>query len=230
MSGDPNTPYIPFSTGEWVRDRNNPGQPSQYMGNWRQAGPHIMIQIQYPDGAISYRPLACMERMSPNSTGTIEERFREGLFGKICDLQRLITFEKLKGTLHEVIYSMEAAQIDFYPYQFKPVLKFINSPTERLIIADEVGLGKTIESALIWLELQARRQTQRLLVICPKMLADKWRDELRSKFILNARIVDFIELKQEIDELKKVGPTNAFILNPDYAIENHGGKETGILN
>jgi len=43
---------------------------------------------------------------------------------------------------------MEAAQIDFYPYQFKPVLKFINSPTQRLIIADEVGLGKTIESAL----------------------------------------------------------------------------------
>jgi hypothetical protein len=48
------------------------------------------------------------------------------------------------------------------PTSLRPVLKFINSPTERLIIADEVGLGKTIESALIWIELQARRQASKI--------------------------------------------------------------------
>jgi len=147
---------------------------------------------------------------------TIEDRLKEGRFGKIRDLRRLITYEKLKGVLHEVIYSMEAAQIDFYPYQFKPVLKFINSPTERLIIADEVGLGKTIEAALIWIELQARRQAKRLLVVCPKILAEKWRDELRNKFLIDARIIDFTDLQQEIRYLKSEGPGHSFALIGTY--------------
>ncbi len=107
--------------------------------------------------------------------------------------------------------------VHFYPYQFKPVLKFISSPTERLIIADEVGLGKTIESALTWMELQARRQAQRLLVVCPKILAEKWREELRSKFILDARVVDFRELEQEIQELKTAGPGHAFVMIATYS-------------
>jgi len=175
-----------------------------------------MVQLSYPGGGTSFRPLACLEGMRKNGYGTIEERLREGHFGKIRDLQRLITYEKLKGTLHEVIYSMEAAQIDFYPYQFKPVLKFINSPTERLVIADEVGLGKTIESALIWMELQARRQAERLLVVCPKTLAEKWREELRSKFLLDARIVGFPDIAREIRDLKKMGPGQPFVLIATY--------------
>ena len=197
MGSQLNTAEIPFSKGDWVIDKNNPSQPGQYTGSWSKAGPHIMVKLSYPGGGTSSRPLAFLEPMLHGNTETIEDRFRSGRFGKLRDLQRLITFEKLKGTLHEVIYSMEAAQIDFYPYQFKPVLKFINSPTERLIIADEVGLGKTIESALIWMELQARRQAKRLLVVCPNILAEKWRDELRNKFLFDARVVKFAELDQE---------------------------------
>lgn len=161
---------VPFAPGDWVIDKNNPGNPGQYTGNCSQAGPHIMAQLIYPGGSTKKRPLACLEPMQSTAMN-IEGRLAVGHFGTLRDLQRLITYEKLKGVLHEVIYSMEAAQIDFYPYQYKPVLKFINSPTERLIIADEVGLGKTIESALIWIELQARRQAKRLLVVCPKILA-----------------------------------------------------------
>jgi superfamily II DNA or RNA helicase len=212
---DPNDD-IAFSPGDWLIDRNNPAQPGQYTGSWRRAGPHIMVQLSYPGGGMSFRPLVCLEMIRKNTLGTMEDRLREGLFGKVRDLQRLITYEKLKGTLHEVIYSMEAAQIDFYPYQFKPVLKFINSPTERLIIADEVGLGKTIESALIWMELQARRQAERLLVVCPKTLAEKWREELRTKFLLDARVVGFSELEREIRELKSLGPGQPFVLIATY--------------
>ena len=175
-----------------------------------------MVQLSYPGGGVSSRPLACLEAMPTAAHGTIYERLHKGHFGRVRDLQRLITYEKLKGTLHEVIYSMEAAQIDFYPYQFKPVLKFINSPTERLIIADEVGLGKTIESALIWMELQARRQAQRLLVVCPNTLAVKWREELRGKFLLDARIVGFSDLEREIADLKRMGPGQPFILISTY--------------
>ena len=120
---------VPFSPGTWVIDRNNPGQPGQYTGNCRKAGPHIMVQLSYPGGSTSWRPLACLEAMPQSGSNSIEERLRAGHFGLVRDLKRLVTYEKLKGALHEVIYSMEAAQIDFYPYQFKPVLKFINSPT-----------------------------------------------------------------------------------------------------
>lgn len=207
---------VPFSPGDWIIDKKNPGQPGQYTGKWRKSGPQIIVQLSYPAGSVSFRPLSCLEPMTKAHGDSVNERLKAGRFGKVRDLQRLITYEKLKGTLHEVIYSMEAAQIDFYPYQFKPVLKFISSPTERLIIADEVGLGKTIESALIWMEMQARRQAQRLLVICPKILAEKWREELRGKFIFDARIVEFAELEQEIEELKKVGPSHSFVLIGTY--------------
>jgi SNF2 family DNA or RNA helicase len=221
---------FPFSPGDWIIDKNNPAQPGQYTGNWRKAGPHIMIQLAFPGGSSSYRPLSCLEAMQKTFSDTIEDRLRAGHFGKMRDLQRLITYEKLKGVLHEVIYSMEAAQIDFYPYQFKPVLKFINSPTERLIIADEVGLGKTIESALIWIELQARRQAKRLLVVCPKILAEKWRDELRIKFLLDARIVDFSDLQQEINFLKTEGPGHSFALIATYTGLRPPKSELRFLN
>jgi len=207
---------IPFEKGDWVVDLNNPGQPGQYTGEHRQAGPHIMVQLSFPTGECCFRPLTYLEKMPEQGFKSVKERITAGHFGNIRDLKRLITYEKLKGTLHAIIYSMDAAQIDFYPYQFKPVLKFINSPTERLIIADEVGLGKTIEAALIWIELQARKQAKRLLVICPKILGEKWRDELRSKFVLDARIVDFSDLKYEIQELKKTGPSHPFILIATY--------------
>lgn len=224
------TVHIPFTKGDWVIDLYNPGQPGQYTGEYRLSGPHVMIKLSYPDGSISFRPLASLEKMYENDLKTIEDKIKAGRFGKIRDLQRLITFEKLKGTLHTIIYSMDAAQIDFYPYQFKPVLKFINSPTERLIIADEVGLGKTIESALIWIELQARKQAQRLLVVCPKMLTEKWRDELRTKFLLDARIVDFYDLKTEIEELLRTGPNHSFVLVASYTGLRPPRAELELLN
>jgi len=220
---------IPFLKGDWVIDLNNPSQPGQYTGAYHPAGPHVMIQLSYPTGETCYRPLIYLEKMPEQGFKSIEDRISAGHFGNIRDLKRLITYEKLKGTLHAIIYSMEAAQIDFYPYQFKPVLKFINSPTERLIIADEVGLGKTIEAALIWIELQARKQAQRLLVICPKILGEKWQDELRSKFVLDARIADFNDLKFEIQELKKVGPGYPFVLIATYTGLRPSRAELNLL-
>ena len=82
---------IPFSPGDWVIDRNNPGQPGQYTGNWRKAGPHIMVQLSFPGGSSSYRPLSCLEAMQKSFTEKIEDRLRAGHFGKLRDLQRLIT-------------------------------------------------------------------------------------------------------------------------------------------
>ena len=79
------------------------------------------------------------------------------------------------------LYSLNAARIDFIPYQFRPVLKFIRSDRPRLLIADGVGVGKTIEAGLILRELQARREIQSVLIICPRPLVTegKWEKEMR---------------------------------------------------
>ncbi len=200
--------------GDWLRDLANPGRPGQFTSRTSKAGPLTLIELFYSDGSTAFRPLNMLELMPKSET--IESRLMKGHFGSTGDLKRVITYEKLKGSLHEVIYSMEAAQIDFYPYQFKPVMKIISAPTERLILADEVGLGKTIESALIWLELQARKQARRLLVVCPKTLAEKWRDELRHKFLIDARMVDFYGLRDEMKVLREQGQSHAFSLIGTY--------------
>jgi len=208
--------HIPFMPGDILLDSARPGRPGRYTGEHSKFGNHLMLKIQYADGEVTHRPLDELELQSARSVETIESRIENGRFGQAQDLRRLVTFEKLKGTLHDVIYSMEAAQIDFYPYQFKPVMKFIASPTQRMLLADEVGLGKTIESALIWLELQARRQAKRLLVICPNILADKWRRELREKFQLDAQVVNFQGLETAIADLVDEGPGYPFVLIGTY--------------
>ena len=79
------------------------------------------------------------------------------------------------------LYSLHAARIDPIPYQFRPVLKLIQSDRPRLLIADSVGVGKTIEAGLILRELQARRDLRRVLIVCPRPLVteEKWRLEMK---------------------------------------------------
>lgn len=79
------------------------------------------------------------------------------------------------------LYSLNAARIDFIPYQFRPVLKFIRSDRPRLLIADGVGVGKTIEAGLILRELQARRDVRSVLIVCPRPLVTerKWMNEMK---------------------------------------------------
>ena len=79
------------------------------------------------------------------------------------------------------LYSLNTAGIDFIPYQYRPVLKFIRSDRPRLLIADGVGVGKTIEAGLILRELQARHDIRSVLIICPRPLVaeEKWKREMK---------------------------------------------------
>lgn len=79
------------------------------------------------------------------------------------------------------LYSLNAARVDFIPYQFRPVLRFIRSDRPRLLIADGVGVGKTIEAGLILQELQARRNIRSILIICPRPLITERKWELEMK-------------------------------------------------
>ncbi len=122
------------------------------------------------------------------------DMLESGKLGRPVDLRRTLTHMKLSGRLADVIYSMEATNTDFYAYQFKPVVKILESPANGILIADEVGLGKTIEAGLIWTELRVRFDMRRLLVLCPAALREKWRRELSTKIGVEARICDANEL------------------------------------
>lgn len=93
------------------------------------------------------------------------ELFQKGQFGGVADLRRLILHIRLKGQLTNIFYSMHNGTTEFMAHQFKPVMKYIESTTGRLLIADEVGLGKTIEAIYIWKELQARENARRMLIV-----------------------------------------------------------------
>jgi superfamily II DNA or RNA helicase len=157
-----------------------------------QAG-RKMLPIQFLDGAVKWLPESALEVVPPAAPPLID-RFSAGRFAAPEWLRRTLARIRVTGRLSDVVYSMEATETNFYAYQFKPVLKLLNSPTDALLIADEVGLGKTIEAGLIWTELRARLEANRLLVLCPKTLCDKWRMELDYRFGVDARIVDAGEL------------------------------------
>lgn len=104
------------------------------------------------------------------------------------------------------LYSLNAARVDFIPYQFRPVLKFIRSDRPRLLIADEVGVGKTIEAGLILRELQARQDVNSVLVICsrPLVTEKKWQREMR-RFDERFLHLDGPKLRLCLDEMDREG-------------------------
>ena len=104
------------------------------------------------------------------------------------------------------LYSLNSARIDFVPYQFRPALKLIHADEPRILIADSVGVGKTIEAGLIIKELQARNELENVLIICPKPLVTerKWEMEMK-RFDEEFVPVDGPMLRQIISDTDRDG-------------------------
>lgn len=75
------------------------------------------------------------------------------------------------------------------PYQLVPLLMALRQQPVRLLIADDVGIGKTVEALLIARELLDRGEIQRIAILCPPHLAEQWRDEMAEKFNIQATLV-----------------------------------------
>lgn len=118
----------------------------------------------------------------------------------------LLTAMQLQHPSLAILYSLHAARVDYIPYQFKPVIKLIRSDRPRLLIADEVGVGKTIEAGLILRELQSRSNLESVLIICPRPLVTehKWRNEMK-RFDEEFAHLDGPTLRFCIDETDKDG-------------------------
>jgi SNF2 family DNA or RNA helicase len=188
--------WNPAISGQEVRVKANPGHRGITTGKTRPSGTRLLVQVQFSPNEKSYKPYNLLELCGePEGLFALLE---QGKFSGADDLRRILTFEKVKGQLTNIFYSMESSHTDFYPHQFKPVLKFLESPVGRLLVADEVGLGKTIEAIYIWKELQARADARRLLIICPAILREKWRDDLQQRFNIVAKLTSAQELLEEV--------------------------------
>ncbi|MEZ4514425.1 MAG: SNF2-related protein [Chloroflexota bacterium] len=128
--------------------------------------------------------------------------------------------EKLAGALVD-------AQVDLNPHQVDAALFAFRSPLSRgALLADEVGLGKTIEAGLVIAQRWAERQ-RRILVITPSNLRKQWHQELQEKFFLPCFILE----TKSFDQARKEGSPNPFdcsgVVICSYHFARSKGKEAG---
>ena len=176
-----------FEAGQRVRLKHD-SRKGVITGKVREYGGRRRWQITFPK-TTQYVPSDQIEVVKQGGEDPLD-LLQRGRLGHGLDLRRTITHARLTGRLADVIYSMETTGTDFYAHQFKPVVKLMNSAGRGMLIADEVGLGKTIEAGLIWTELRTRFDFRRLLVLCPAVLRDKWQRELGNRFGVDADIAD----------------------------------------
>lgn len=130
------------------------------------------------------------------------EAFEQGRLSGKTHFVFTLTYERLKSPPARIAHSFATARTQFYPYQFKPLLKFLDNPGKSVLIADDVGLGKTIEAGYILRELDAHQAIERVLVLVPARLRSKWEKELRQRFGEQFRIVKGADL---IEQASRVG-------------------------
>jgi superfamily II DNA or RNA helicase len=98
------------------------------------------------------------------------------------------------------LWTAAGATIELLPYQLEPALAVLGGAT-RVLLADAVGLGKTIQAGLILSELRERGWVERALIVCPAGLRDAWSQELRHRFNIAATVLDQIAIAGRIASL-----------------------------
>lgn len=199
------SPIKSISHAQRVQQISNRSIRGFTTGRTKNFGSTVYVEIEIDGAGSKYVPSIDLEPIDASPEG-IEDLLIANRFGTIGDLARVLTYHKIGSNLSNVFYAMQSSRTDFHAYQFKPVYKFIESFDNRILIADEVGLGKTIEAGLIWLEAQARSNAKRLLIVCPSMLKEKWKAELRFRFnVKNAEIYKAKGLCELFAEFEREG-------------------------
>ena len=129
-------------------------------------------------------------------------------------LRVVLTQRRLEHPATDQFLSYRASRTRLLYHQFLPVKKMLESPDQRLLIADEVGTGKTIEAGLIWAELESRsaRGLENVWIVCPKSLVGKWREEMLQRFDLRLEVLSSENIRQALVSLDRDG-----VLPPRFA-------------
>lgn len=136
-----------------------------------------------------YRPfekvtLGRIQQPNPNKVGN---------FSAQDLLIRAYRLSMIHGTAP--LLSLQRSRVIPEAFQMVPIIMALDMPRVKILIADDVGLGKTIEGGLIVTELFARQRASRLLVICPASLREQWKEALEYFFHIDAKIISTRHLR-----------------------------------
>ena len=170
----------PFLPGSIVANRDRLWRVERQDGR--------VLTVSSIDGAVSdvhrfYLPVekVSLAQLAPPRTDIV------GSFSQQDLLLRAYRLNLLHSTAP--FLSLQRSRVAPHRYQLVPVVMALEMGRVRLLIADDVGLGKTIEAGLVVTELLARRRAQRVLVVCPANLREQWREALDYFFHISARII-----------------------------------------
>ena len=152
---------------------------------------------------------------------------------KAVPLQNWVVYHQaflLEQALGEsALLSVQPGRLRIEPYQLVPVLRAIRMSRVRLLLADGVGLGKTIQAGMILTELIARRLAHRILIISPAgPLLEQWRTEMRERFGLRLQTID----RPALDEIRRANElgSNPFDHVPLGIVSIDFAKQDRILD
>ncbi len=170
---------------------NRTGLPRQhiveveYLDDWRYPeAEQLLWEVEASATVLGTTSLPSVDANRPDSPHALQAFVNAHRWTR---LNRLRESEDIKD---EPLLGVWNSAIQVHAYQLEPVLKALAMPRVSLLLADGVGLGKTIQAGLVLEELLLRRRIRRILVLCPAMLQRQWQYELRRKFNLDFRVID----------------------------------------
>jgi superfamily II DNA or RNA helicase len=147
-----------------------------------------------PHDGIDRRVVAPFDRIDLQPRGAVGRVVAPRLWRRAC---RAAVVDAPAAGLR----AARTAAIDLLPHQLEPALAILRGLATRVLLADEVGLGKTIQAALVASELIARGAIERVIVLTPAGLRDQWVDELAHRFALDALRADARVVRQRVASL-----------------------------
>ena len=195
-----------YNVGDSVRRKSQPDAVGviRHKGYLEEATGEWIYRVQF---GTATRGVAETELEPLPEESNAWDDIRAGIFGSADAFRTLMTFERLRRPPSPIAASFGSAKAAFYPFQFKPLLKLLENPRQRLLIADDVGLGKTIEAGYIIRELKSRTSLERLLLVVPSRLRTKWQAEMERRFGERFDIVsgrDFIEWRKRMERNREL--------------------------
>ncbi|MFP8890627.1 DISARM system SNF2-like helicase DrmD [Natrialbaceae archaeon A-CW2] len=233
MATQHNSSHSPPERGQLVQVRNRPAIVTGVTSSNSQEQPLNLVTVDYLDGHEHPQTDQILWELEPVS-GYLENAGWPAVpqyqpdppdtYQAYLDSIRWTSLQSIQSILDDdeelPLVSPWASAVQIEDYQLTPLLKAMNMPSVNLLLADDVGLGKTIQAGLIATELILRRRINRILIVCPASLQVQWQEEMKDKFHLDFTILDSDEVRRTQRELgSDVNPWsvhNHIITSMDY--------------
>jgi Helicase conserved C-terminal domain/SNF2-related domain len=144
----------------------------------------ILWEVEATAQTLGATPLPPVDEHPPDSPGALRAFLDAHRWTRLNRLRAEATIDD------EPLMGVWNSAIQVHPYQIVPVIRALEMPRVSLLLADSVGLGKTIQAGLTLEEMILRRRIRRVLIVCPAVLQRQWKAELQRKFNIDFEIVD----------------------------------------